>query len=459
MTLIGNSVKYNLTFDYTGTNCVAPITTFEYTNTALFNNRVTGIYQSPNRIINPSFTLSTVTAGNYEIPVTISTALAGGSGNGSSYTLRIPVQITAADDMGNPVIRYATASLTVTAQNTVTISGIQYYGPGSRVTIPAKWLIFSNFYNIIHDQTLPNYVEFTEATYLADAPSSTTLAHGASFDTPYNPAGNSPPSGSKTVEFANRNALSLPINRTGFISMRVTNNKRDATNRIPFFPVSGLTNGSGSQTSIGYFSSAPDETTIPKGQGGTTISGLSSMTRVSIATATIQGTATDNPAASAIQNFNPATLTNYDVQYNPYTGNFHATDQSASLASTYLLVASPAMPSQSSRKYLTIKVAVTAVLKAFTVKLGNTANIAGNITNLWVKWEDTANNVTSWYNAADYFTETGACGASTPQNNNTVWGIQMNKALDDSGNYKVPSFIYINVRFTDKIKLSEINIV
>ena len=460
ITLIGNSVRYDLTFDYTGTGCVPNSTTSTYNNTALFNNRVTGIYQSPNRITNPSFTLNPVTAGNYEIPVTVSTALAGGVGKGSSYTFKIPVQITAADSMGSPIITYSTATLTITAGSTITVSGIQYYGPGSYITIPAKWLRISNFYNIVYNSSLVNYVQFGGAGSKSELVGN--LNYGAPlYNTAYNHSIDNPASGTNP-QFANRSAFNVSVVSSGAVTITVTNNKQASTSQNPFFP--GNSNVSTfTQSSIGYLAAAPDETTIPPNQGGTnSISGLTSMTRVSIKTATTVGVATDNPdttsGSPAIEPFNAATLTKYDAQYNPYTGNFHATNQSTSLASSYVLIASPAMPA-STKKYLTLKVAVSAILKAFNIRLGDTAATAGNITNLWVQWVDTANSVTSWYDAGVYYTGASGCQAGTATDNNTKWGIQMNKALDDSGSYQNTSFIYINIEFTDKIRLSEINIV
>ena len=460
MTLKGNSVRYDLTFDYTGTGCIANSTAFTYNSTALFNNYITGIAQSPNRIINPSFTLQTVAAGNYEIPVTISTQYAGGVGNGSSYTVNIPVQITAADNMGNPVITYATATLTITSQNTVTVSGIQYYGPGSYVRIPSNWLNFTNFYNIVHNPSLINYVQFGGVAVAGEADVVGNLGYGPSY-TPYNRSTNNPPEGTNP-SFGNRNAFDITVEDAGAITMTVTNNRGGTATRNPFFPVSGQTN-TGVQTAIGYLDSAPNETAgtivknTPPQAGVDTISGLTSFTRVSIKSATTNGTATDRPdTTSAIQNFSSATLTDYDVQYNPYTGNLHATNQASALASTYLLVAETAMPAPTNRKYLTLKVAVTAILKNFTIKLGSTAATDNNITNVWVKWEDTANNITSWYDASVAY-DAGGCQAGSATNKKTVWGIQINSAVDST--YTNASFIYINVLFTDKIKLSEINIV
>ena len=456
ITLIGNSVRYDLTFDYTGTGCVPRNNnnTFNDSKTALFNNYVTGIAQSPNRFINPSFELTTVTAGNYEIPVTVSTQLSGGVGRGSSFTFKIPVQITAADNMGNPVITYATATLTITAGSTITVSGIQYYGPGSYVRIPSNWLNFTNFYNIFHNPSLTNYVQFGGAAAAGEGDVIGNLGYGASYTT-YNKSTNNPPEGTNP-SFGNRNAFDVTVNDDGAITMTVTNNKGGTATRNPFFPVSGQTNV-GTQTAIGYLPAAPDETTIQKDQGGGTIQGLFSMTRVSIKSATTNGTATDKPdTTSAIQNFDPANLTDYDVQYNPYSGNFHATNQASTLASTYLLVAETAMPAPTNRKYLTLKVVVTAILKNFTLKLGSTAATDNNITNVWVKWEDTANGITSWYDASVAYNEGGAA-AGTATSKKTVWGIKMNSTVDSA--YTNASFIYINVLFTDKIKLSEINIV
>jgi hypothetical protein len=114
------------------------------------------------------------------------------------------------------------------------------------------------------------------------------------------------------------------------------------------------------------------------------------------------------------------------------------------------------MPAPTNRKYLTLKVVVTAILKNFTLKLGSTAATDNNITNVWVKWEDTANGITSWYDASVAYNEGGAA-AGTATSKKTVWGIKMNSTVDSA--YTNASFIYINVLFTDKIKLSEINIV
>jgi len=437
VTFFGNSSYYDLAFSYS-----PAITANAYTansiRTQFYNNSLNS--GQAHYTVSKTFTIINPVAGNYNVNLTITTANAGGVGNGSIITRTIPITITPSDTMGNPgIVTYPTIS--VTQGSPITVSGITYYGPNSLIVIPSRALRVNNIYNIVGPSTGGfNYVTFggsVSGSYLNN-----TLVYNPPTYSAY------PSPSAQNVNYYNGSSITLLITGTSAVSADL-NNAVSKTQRYPQFFPSTNTGQASSVRNIGYLSGIPNERVIPLNQGFTTLSGITLQTRFSISNS--ENSTPNTPALSNIISFNSNSLTKWDPAYNPFDGCFYASnDITSSLNSEYVLPS--AVTFTGGTKYLLLKLDTGAIQRSFYVSLGASAT---NVSNLWVYWGSSSGALSSygWYDASIEWQEPNGCQDGTTYDRKT-WNIKLNRAAESG--YANPSFIYVNIAFTGKIKLSEI---
>jgi hypothetical protein len=437
ITFFGNSSYYDLAFSYP-----SPITANAYTansiQTQFYNNRLSS--SEPHYTISRAFTITNPVVGNYNVNLTITTANAGGVGYGSLITRTIPITITPSDSMGNPsIVSYPTISIT---QGTpIIVSGITYYGPNSFISIPSRALRVNNIYNVVGPSTGGfNYVTFggsVSGSYL----NSTLVYNPPTYSAYPSPSG-------QNVNYYNNSSMTLYITGTSGVSATL-NNAISKTQSYPRFFPSTQTGQASSVQYIGYLSATPNETTIPPNQGFTTLSGITLQTRYSISN--LENTTPNTPALSNIISFNSTSLTKWDPAYNPLDGCFYASsDITTNLNSNYVLPSAATFTPGT--KYLLLKLDTRAIQKSFYVSLGASAT---NVSNLWVYWASDSGPLSSfgWYDASIEWQEPNGCQDGTTYDRKN-WNIRLNRTAESA--YTNPIFIYVNIAFTGKIKLSEI---
>jgi hypothetical protein len=451
-TLYGNSSYYGI--KYTLSPSVTPATDAYLVNNAsfIYNNLApdaAALSTRGHNIQTQVMPLTTVVVGNNTLQIDITTKNAGGIGRGSTYSLTVPIYVTFPDPMGNPTITISPPSApTIPTDHLVQISGVQYYAYGTTITFPYESIGFTNIYNIVPFQTsLPNNFLSITNTSGSGSPSSqnTTLIH-------YNPG---------AIPFAYSNTpLSTYYNSTftytfqgGAYSYPVTVGLI-ATNTKLLTGGTTYTGGPG-YSNIGYIGNNWNpsyETNIPSNLNGSTISGLSSITRVSIPSSE------STPTTPAVfQTFNPSNMSIYDPIYVPYNSTFYALNSNAAsyLASTR--IPSPVPINTTPIRFLSLELQNTAVLQSFTLKIGRTSSIP-TIQNVYVKWYESARNITyGWYNANVPYGNTGGCQNGVA--NSFTYQIKINTA--DISNYSLASGagggrIWINIQFSGIILLNDI---
>jgi hypothetical protein len=437
VTFFGNSSYYDLAFSYP-----SPITANSYTansiRTQFYNNSLSS--GQPHYTVSKTFTITNPVAGNYNVNLTITTANAGGVGHGSLISRSIPITITPSDTMGNPnILTYPTISIT---QGTpIIVSGITYYGPNSFIVIPSHALRVNNIYNIVGPSTGGfNYVTFggsVSGSYL-----NSTLVYNPPTYSTY------PSASGQNVHYYNGSSITLYITQTSAVSAVLTNAVSKTQTYSQFFP-STNTGQASSVRYIGYLSSNPNETQIPLNQGFSTLSGITLQTRFSISNSEMN--TPNTPELSNIVSFNSNSLTKWDPAYNPFDGCFYASsDITTTLNSDYVL---PSIVTFApGTKYLLLKLDTRAIQNSFNVMLGASAT---NVSNLWVYWGSELGPSYSygWYDASiDWQSPNGCQNGTTPDRKN--WSIKLNQSAERG--YANPSFVYVNIAFTGKIKLSEI---
>jgi len=471
MTLVGNSLRYDLFFDLSATGCTPSSLTYNttysnYTGNAGYTNQVNGIAQSGNFVVTPSVVLTNVNpATNVPVPVLISTVNAGGTGatgSGCKYSLSIPVTISASDAMGNPSISNASSYLSISNGSTIyTVSGIKYYSSTATIVVPLYYLQLQNIYNIIYNPSL-NYAAFGGGvSAYTIAANSSTLVFGPSKGA-YSPGTNNPPSGNSSPGVAlgytyyNDQQITLYVSSSGAVSLTITNNKGLSTTLASFFPSSTTYSGYTSQTGIGYLGGAVNETSV----GSYSLSGVTSITRISIQNATSSATVPNTGIPTEVSSFISTSLTNYDCQYVPLgtnAGCVFSSDQHSALAGTYILPSgSSSLPSSPSVKQLLLRIDVTAPITTFALTLGTTAASHATISSMYVQWVDSSNGLTTstWWNGLDAWTSGDGCGNGTPLSGSAKYFFKLNTAYINS--YANGSYIYVNVGFSGYMKLNEI---
>ena len=462
MAIIGNSSRYSVTFDLSSTGCLPTTYTYnttklDFTSQAGYTNYIKGLTQSDwdgyNYFLKPSVPLTQVSGFVGNVPVTINTLNAGGTGtvptSGWNYTMNIPVEL---DNLGNPILLVEPGSVFINNGSvstlTTILSGIAYYTQVA-VTVQQYSFQITNFYNtaLISDLI---YAEFTGGASQNIAANTdlvyTTSPRTAPYIT-YGPLIGNPPQGTaSSTYYYNRVASSIAVRNTSPIFVKIRNNVGKTVQQQLFSPVA-------------YIGLTPiDEISITGGL----VSGMSAALRVSIVNSAVNPS-TPNTSTET-QQFNSVTLTGFDVQYlalGPGAGRLYTTGQFATLASLYpnLPGGSLAYPtSPNGNKYLTIKITNTSLTnKVFAINLGSDAQSGATVNNMWVQWRDTSApglGPTSWWNASIDYNLAGGCKAQASQNSNTKWFFQLNSAQQSS--YTNPDFIFVNIQYTGYIKLQQI---
>lgn len=452
-TLYGNSSYYNLTFTLSPSISTSTTGSLINNGSVIFNNLAPTAAPATtgNRIHTQLMPLSTIVIGDNTVRIDITTVNAGGIGRGSTFSLTVPIFLSAPDPMGNPTVSISPPSApNISATNLVEISGIRYYAFGTVITFPYESLIFTNIYNIV---PFPSSLPFSFLTLTNTSGTGTPSTQNTSL-IHYNPG---------TIPFAYSNIpLSTYYNSVFTYTLQGSAYSSPATVTLTARNTKLLT-GSTSYTGgpgfsgIGYIGNSWNpsfETNIPPNLNGTTISGITSVTRVSI----------DNPGADAAQpisfrNFSPSSMSLYDPIYIPYNSRFYASNvQAASyLASTRIPFT---VPSNTTTRFLSFRIDNTAVLQSFTLKIGRTTSIP-TIQNVRVKWYESARNITyGWYNAKVPYVDAGGCQNGLA--NDFTYQIRIN--VSDLSTYSLSNGagggnIWINIQFTGEILLNDICII
>jgi hypothetical protein len=165
---------------------------------------------------------------------------------------------------------------------------------------------------------------------------------------------------------------------------------------------------------------------------------------------------------TTLQAFNSATLTNFDPGYNPFDRTLYGTAASFSSSLSNFLIPSgqPNPLLTADTKYLVIKTNASSRLDEFTLNIGTSAT---GITNVYVKWERTADikwgtNPAPWYNAKVGWQISGGASSSTPTplGAETLFPIKINTERFSVPDRTQPGNIYFNIQFTGIISLNDI---
>lgn len=451
--LYGNSSYYNLTFG------LSPSQTYQ-TTASLINNAST-IFNNlaptaaggtvGHRIHTHTMPLSLVSTGDNTLQIDITTQNAGGRGQGSTFSLTVPIYITSADPMGSPVVSIV-GTLSMNVLHLTKVSGVDYYTDGTVITFPFESLTFTNIYNVIpfNPSSLPNnFLGISNSAGGGPSLVNTYMIH-------YNPG---------AVPFAYTNVPLRTYLNTGFtytitgpsystpiyVNLTATNTK-------------GLS-GSATYSNIGYIGSGWNislETNIPLGLNGSAIAGVTSITRVSI-----PSSAGSPTTPAAFQTSSDTNVTIYDPIYLPYTQTFYASNSTAAAALSGIRMPS-AFPSNEGIRFLSLQIANTAVLQSFTLKIGRPGTFNATIQNVYVKWYDSSttqvinpgSKTYGWYNANIPFGD--ATGCQNGFANAFTYQIKINTT--DLNTYSLANRaaggnIWINIQFTGTILLNDIGIV
>jgi hypothetical protein len=450
-TLYGNSSYFNLTFTLSPSVTTSTTGTLINNGSVIFNNLSPTAAPSTtgNRVHTQLMPLSTIISGNNTLRIDITTVNAGGIGRGSTYSLTVPILLSPPDPMGNPTVSI-NSFVDISLTNLVQISGIYYYAFGTIITFPDESVTFTNIYNIVpFPSSLPyTFLRLTN-TSGDGSPSSqnTSLIH-------YNPG---------RIPFAYDNIpLSTYYNSPFTYTLQGIAYSSPATVNLTATNTKLLT-GSSNYTggypysNIGYIGTnwfPSYETNIPPNLNGTTISGITSVTRVSIDNA-----GADPAQPISFRNFNPLSMSNYDPIYIPYNSKFYSSNSAAAayLVNTRL----PAgVPVNTTIRFLSLKIDNTAVLQSFTLKIGRTTSVP-TIQNIRVKWYESARNRTyGWYNAKVPYVDAGGCQNGVA--NDFTYQIRIN--ISDLSTYSLSNGagggnIWINIQFTGELLLNDICII
>ena len=452
--LFGNSARYDIIFTYADPNIPPTLTPISPSPAKIVTNSTTIYNHSNGRSESYLHTgVAPTVGGTYLVTMTVSTANAGGTGTGSTFSVTNSVSISS-DTMGNPTIS-SSSGITLNTASVVRISGIDYYTSGTTLTIPSSALQLNNIYNIVNPSNF---------TYLSDSSpaisESTQFLVRASDDSTYpGPSGinsawknNRQIAGGMTVS-----SFSSPIystSRTLPANAFTVTNALNKTNEYYYDAVNtNLTTGTPSRN-IAYVSpwnnagstDYQNERLIPKNQGGTTNSIIGSQTRTRYA-----GTGGSLPYSFNINEmltFNPSSLFGNDPLYFPFDGNFYSS--TAPPFASYVFPSSPSFTT--GQKYLCIAFTNGARLRNFTLDLVGTTGIS----NIYVAWYLTNGTYYGWYDGRILYNDgSTGCAARGPSAGETSWQFNVNQIRD--AEYVAANLggtIYVMIKFTGLVKLS-----
>ena len=426
VTIFGNGVYYDMNFSYSPSLTMNSYS-FSSINTGNYNNSSTSGQTNLSFAI--PFTVLSPASGDYAVTITINTRNTGGIGNGSYITKSIPIFLQPSDSMGNPSIIAPYTQLGITGPTT-TISGIKYYTNGAYIPVPQYGITFNNIYNVVDNRSF-YHLTLSQSSYGSYFSGSLVYSNGSGGYLPF-------PRTNQNVSYFNGEAFNVFI--TGFLPILANlTNAISKQNVLTFFPTSDTWGGNG-QPYIGY-TPAVDEVTIRLNQGGTSSSAVASQERKSIMDIE---TNPDTPSIGNINAFDSSSLTKYDPAFQPFDNNFYASDFTFDLNTIYIL---PRVATFTpGTKYLMLKVNTQAAFKAFNILFGSSST---GIVKTFVYWTTSGTN--TWYDGSISFTSPGGCLAGYGIN---AVSIQLNTAADET--YTPGGDVYINIKFTGNIKITEI---
>ena len=438
VTIYGNAIYCDLEFSYSPSLSVSGYT---YTNVDTLNYNNSPTAGQPRHIMTIPYTVLDPVPGNYVVTLQTNTQNTGGIGHGSYFTTTLPIVIPDSDDMGYPdIVVYPT--LSVVLRNQVTVSGVNYYGPSSFITVPHSSIKLARIYNILDNRNFNAMVfSINSRSYNYSANSAPTLEYlnTSLVRTPFPaPKGIAPSDG---VNYYNGSDFTMVIVSTSAISTMLTNAVSKQTFKPRFFP--SIPTGQPTQIYIGYLGGMPDETTIPLHTGGSaSSSAIRVQKRYSIADVELNP---DTPSITNIIPLDSNKLTKYDPAYQPYDQNFYATDFTTALNRDYVLPSTATF--STGTKYLVIKLSTQGVMRAFNVNFGSSAT---GIVQTWVYWTTSGVFPNIWYDATISYGSPGGCLVGYGINS-----VSINLNTTAYETYTIGD-IYINIKFTGTINMSEI---
>ena len=441
MRVYGNSSQYRFAFSYSPAltthlypSLGSPSTTYIYPPGASNSTTVSTFYNNSNSggiFVNTIFYVADPTSTTtYTVTLITDTTGAGGIGNGSSATSTATVQLRSGDTMGPPVVSATPGigNLSMAPVNTRKYSGVEYYGNGSRLLIPANYFTIYNLYNLSGDYPFPYVaINLSEGQPAYTTDTTTNLSVSGSFPSVF-PA----PGGNSDTRYKNIGALSVTITSLSnthslYFNSIFTNALSDTTNLIPLYPPSG--------TTLAYFGNAYyDEITLqPNNSGKTTNSFILTQQRMSLAN------------DSSVVSFNSNILSIFDAAYSPLTTLFYSTGFNA-LFNGVQTVSRQSFTEGS--KYLVFRLTFgTSPLRLFNIYLNSSQCTIGSIFVRWTKIVSGSSSVIGdWFDSSIDRSLTGGCQASSYQTGQAYgfWPIEINTAYTNAfGSY---TSAYIDVK-------------
>lgn len=453
--LFGNSSRYDIVFTYEDPNIPATLTPINASPAKIVTNSGTIYNHSAGRSDSYLHTgVAPTVGGTYLVTMTVSTANAGGTGTGSTFSVTNSVSISS-DTMGNPSIS-SSSGIVLSNGSVVRISGIDYYTSGTTLTIPSSALRLNNIYNIVNpsnfiylSDTSPAISESTQ--YLVRESDNTAYPGSSGVNTTWK--NNRQIAGGMTVS-----SFSSPIystSRTLPVNAFTVTNALNKTNTYYYDSTNNTLTAGTPSKNIAYVSpwnnagstSYQNEITIPKNQGGTTNLAISSQTRT---TYTVSGDPTLNAFnISQLTTFTPSSLNTNDPLYFPFDGNFYA---SAPPFSNYVFPVSPSFTTGT--KYLCIAFTNSAPLVNFTLKLSGSTSIG----NIYVAWRLSSTSY-GWFDGSVPYnsgSNTG-CQYASPTSGNTIWYFNINSTLSSAYSTAASGgTIYVLVKFSGVVPIHQI---
>jgi len=379
-------------------------------------------------VTNPSSTR------DYTMTLTTDTSGAGGNGNGSSSITTTTVRLLSGDTMGPPVVSPTPgiANLSMAPVNTRKYSGVEYYGNGSRLLIPANYFTIYNLYNVSGDYPF-SYVAINlsegQPAYTGDT--TTNLSVSGSPPSVF-PA----PGGNSNTRYKNIGAFSVTITSLSnthslYFNSIFRNALSDTTNLIPLYPPSG--------TTLAYFGNAYyDEITLqPNNSGRTTNSFILTQQRMSLAN------------DSSVVSFNSNNLSIFDAAYSPLTTLFYSTGFNA-LFNGVQTVSRQSFSEGS--KYLVFRLTFgTSPLRLFNIYLNSSQSTIGSIFVRWTKIVSGSSSVIGdWFDSSIDRSLTGGCQASSYQTGQAYgyWPIEINTTYTNAFGSYTSGYIDVKILIT-----------
>jgi hypothetical protein len=495
LTLYGNSTVYDILMNYNTTplsvsGAKTVLTTADMTSELVYNNsgaQGTAVYGNKQNVQTITHAGTITGLPNnltpYNIPVTLTTTKAGGTGLGSTFTFNVPIKVSQPDNMGNADITVPFASTFTWSGATGWVDGISYFISPTTITIPAFSVRVTNMFNIVgaiapgagstaDSNTASTFTYFTASGAASGSDTATDLVVTNNRATSFaNTLITSSPGGYAPGGTGYTNGLSIQLTVSASNSAvygTFNNILNQASAATLLFPSADLQTYSGTASYMGYFSNSPALSRTAVGSGPT-VGGFNYCTRISMGgyialPPTLTGLLSNNGRDLGTIPANPtySAWNNYDAVINPldygvygvYTLN--GSDFTTNLNRDYILP-STALWKASASKYVALRINTSAKLGVFRLSWSTpTSCTVVNVRAAWVY-----NSVVyGWYDGtADAGTTSTGCDNTS--SSNTVRNFKINATGTPApiSNYQAASGgsttdIYVIIEFTGKITLN-----